>query len=462
MKNETALRYRTPRTLFLFVYIAGSLLWTAAGPFSFTGSFYFSGSADRLSVTRKAESELSLTGSSDQWLIGFRGDNYSPFPSRAKDLRVREGFLEYHTADWEWRAGSFRDILGTGLVFSSYRLRELDIENTVAGVRASYQAGERWNALLFSARGMEDNKENRLTGGHLQYSIAEGLTLTLEGLLSEIPAGTRETRFRIAGLYAVYSAPRTDLSLEAATLNQTGSVQRSGHAYYGYFSHFIFPRMGLSIFAGYKDYKKFSHFYNLGPTLRSQFESTNYDDEVGFQIGIAYVPTEKLSIRVNQNKSDTRGFPLPFRENELTVHLTPGNAWEELYGYWRAKSDFTELEKDIEVNLIRRMSENLKVVLNYYAEDHEAPQQKYEVRQTTLGFHIGSSPLYLGGTFQKTTRASEPQRDWGYLEVHYPIRQALRVQVQWGSDRGGRQCASGICVIRPPMEGNRFEIIGLF
>jgi hypothetical protein len=442
--------------------VVAALVCLNAGPLSYTGSVYYSGTADRLSVTRKAESELSLTGSADKWLLGFRGDNYSPFPSREKDLRVREGFLEYQGRGVEWRIGTFRDILGTGLVFSSYRLRELDIENTVGGVRAAFSSGERWNALLFSGRGLEEKKENRVTGGNLKYDFAEGLSVTVEGLLSEVPAGTLQNRSRIGGLYGTYSAGRMDLTLEAASLKQTGVVERSGRAYYGYLSYIVLPRRGISVFGGYKDYKKFSHAYNLGPTLRSQFESTNYDDEVGFQAGIAYSPNEKLSIRVNQNKSDTRGFPLPFRENEITLHLTPGNEWEEIYGYWRAKSDFTELEKDVEINIVRRMNDGLKVVANYYSEDHIAPQQEYEVRQGTLGVHIGARPVYVGGTVQRTTRASEPQTDWGYVEVHYPIHRALRVQVQWGSDRGGRQCASGICVIRPPMEGNRFEIIGLF
>jgi hypothetical protein len=439
-----------------------ALAFLRTTPMSFTGSLYYSGSADRLSVTRKAETELSLTGSSENWLLGFRGDNYSPFPSRQKDLRVREGFLEYQMRNSEWRVGTFRDILGSGLVFSSYRLRELDIENTVGGVRFAYQAGARWNILAFTGRGLEDKDQNRMSGSAVRYDFRNGMTLTAQGLILKVPAGAQESNYRIGGLFGTYTRGRMDLTVEAAALKQTGALDRSGRAYYGFVSYIVVPSRGVSVFGGYKDYLRFSHAYNLGPTLRSQFESTNYDDEIGYQVGIAYSPNEKLNIRVNQNRSDTRGFALPFRENEVTLHLTPGNQWEELYGYWRTKSDFTEQEKDIEMNLIRRVKPGLKVVLNYYAEDHRAPQQQYEVRQGTLGLHLGDRPIYVGGTVQRTTRESEAQKDWGYVEVHYPISPALRVQVLWGSDRGGRQCASGICVIRPPMEGNRFEIIGLF
>lgn len=429
---------------------------------SFTGSYVYSGSADRLSVTRKAETEISLTGTAERWLIGFRWDNYSPFPDRQKELRVREGFAEYQLPDSEWHIGTFREILGTGLVFSSYRLRELDIENTVAGFRGMYMRSRRWSVLGFLARGLEDKEDNRVTGGNIRYESGNGLSVAIEGLFSEEPSGAQKARYRIGGIYGRYMRGPFDLTVESATLRETGAVNRSGRAVYGYASWIVLPRVGISLFGGYKDYKKFTHAYNLGPTLRSQFESANYDDEAGYQAGIAYSPNEKINIRLNQNKSDSRGFPLPFRENEMTVHIIPGNAWEELYGYWRSKSDFTELEKDIEVNVVRRVSPEVKVVLNYYAEHHIAPQQEYRVRQGTLGLHLGSKPIYVGGTVQRSTRASEPQKDWGYVEIHYPINAALRAQVLWGSDRGGRQCASGICVIRPPMEGNRVEIIGLF
>ncbi len=430
-----------------------------AAPPQFSGSLYLKGSGNQLSLTRKAEEELILIFTKNSLQGGIRLDNYHPFPNRTRVMKWREGYLGYLKGNWEIRAGDFTETFGHGILLSSYRFKELDVDTLLRGVRGKFTQG-RGVFTAFSAEGREKRKNHCLTGAHLSYEFSPKLRGGMSAISAKIPTPVEEGKQSLWGADAQYSSPSWDASLEYTSLVKKGLTPKKGHSLYADFNWYALRPFTVSF--AWKNYRNINYPYALGPTLKSNFETANYDDEMGFQATVLYAPSPSLEVKMSHNESNNSTDTFPFRENEFTVRIFPEGKTREVYGWFRDKYDPGDTEVDFELDVTHDLTASTSLVFQWYSEDHTPSFQRYKVRAGAVGFFLDNNRYYVGYTAQKTTRASEPQRDWGFLECHYNPTNAMKIQLFWGSDRGGRQCTSGICVIRPPMEGSRLEITSFF
>ncbi|MGH8103895.1 MAG: DUF6029 family protein [bacterium] len=433
-------------------------MYALADPVTTTGSFYFKSSGDKLSITRKTEEELLLTFLSGNYTGFLRVDNYAPFPNQTRDMKLGEGFLNYAKQNWELRGGDFTQIFGNGIILSSYRFKELSVDKTLRGARVERQFNK-GSVLLLGGQGKGRQEDDEVFGARAQYEVLRDLHAGVNFVNAKEPTAASTPEYRMAGLDASFKRRRFDALAEYDTLRRTGGGGRNGHSFYGNLNLYLLKK--ISFFGAYVTYVNMNQNYALGPTLKSNFEVVNYDDERGHQMGFLFTPSRLMEVKYSHNWLNNRAHTFAYHENEVTVRAFPKGRFSDVFFYFRDKNDPADSEKDLEIDAQYKISPLLSATMQIYGEDHTPAFQRYKVRSATLGFLWGGE-AFVGYTQQRSTRKSEPQRDWGYVNSSYNLTPVTRLELLMGSDRGGRVCTSGVCVIRPPLDGALFQMTHTF
>lgn len=416
----------------------------------------------------------------------FGATEPQPGEEQAVDsTRVSKRALTVNGDRFQVIAGDFSFVFGRGLALSVFEDEELNFDNRLEGIRASYRGDA---GTLTGLAG--DNEGNRFRGlfaesrtvGPLR-SGASFVEAWGSGAATEITdremqwGGFGEVTAGPASVYGEY------VLRDFRGRNGRGILGTEGH---GGFVSALASVGGLTVSGEYRDMYRFEHGYNDPPTSLKQHPWTLLSRESGQAIqdipdndvkgylgeaeySAGLFTTFSASVgRIDRDHStddfwETYGEAKTTWKEKLFVtgataesELRFGNQFEERIG------GFGELVVDLDgVNSLTFGTEWVSARRsNTVTQAYEFPE---EFRERVFSASYGRSPwLQLTMTYEDTTEqdTGEPRDDWLSLLAEIAVAEGQDVQLSYGSERGGWKCTGGVCFFEPEFEGLKVKWIG--
>ena len=482
-------------------------------------------------------------------IIGFRYEISDPIEYGRDFKGIRKRFAEYsHDIGISVRAGDYWDIVSRGMTMNIFEDRSLGYDTGLDGIRLVYK-NSFGNTKSFKLK-------TAFLGGNMEYSdylnptrvetykvrdanieISPWKNVTLgtnyvfakgkipnsidtTNIKAELPEVYLGFSYKDFNFYSSY-AHKSVMSEPNNSPNYLGFSSQGD----GLYSSLSYSKAGLGITLDYKNYRfdltgpdnrstdrptKLLPFQNP-PTAQKEHTSTlisrnphvtNFNDEVGGQLDIIYVASEKLYFNLNFGVAsehyqyadiDTTAvvsYQRVARDNNFIPELSNdafNPFWEYFIEseYYATEKLYTKLafsrQSSVVYNQInpgsseKILTSTIPVEVRYELDNNFALkinlEQQWEYNSIRTGeksfmnqyasVNLTKSP-YLGltvsGEFTNDKEEPTGKSSWFIGEIIYKLNQKNQVTFSYGSERGGLKCTNGICRYVNPFEGFRATI----
>ncbi len=482
-------------------------------------------------------------------IIGLRYEISDPIEYGRNFKGIRKRFAEYsHDIGISVRAGDYWDIVSRGMTMNIFEDRSLGYDTGLDGIRLVYK-NSFGNTKSFKLK-------TAFLGGNMEYSdylnpnrietykvrdanveispwknftlgtnyvFAKGKipnSIDTTNIKAELPEVYLGFSFRDFNFYSSY-AHKSVMSEPNNSPNYLGFSSQGD----GLYSSLSYSKAGLGITLDYKNYRfdltgpdnrstdrptKLLPFQNP-PTAQKEHTSTlisrnphvtNFNDEVGGQLDIIYVASEKLYFNLNFGVAsehyqyadiDTTAvvsYQRVARDNSFIPELSNdafNPFWEYFIEseYYATEKLYTKLafsrQSSVVYNQInpgsseKILTSTIPVEVRYELDNNFALkvnlEQQWEYNSIRTGeksfmnqyasVNLTKSP-YLGltvsGEFTNDKEEPTGKSSWFLGEIIYKLNQKNQLTFSYGSERGGLKCTNGICRYVNPFEGFRATI----
>ncbi len=482
-------------------------------------------------------------------IIGLRYEISDPIEYGRNFKGIRKRFAEYsHDIGISVRAGDYWDIVSRGMTMNIFEDRSLGYDTGLDGIRLVYK-NSFGNTKSFKLK-------TAFLGGNMEYSdylnpnrietykvrdanveispwknftlgtnyvFAKGKipnSIDTTNIKAELPEVYLGFSFKDFNFYSSY-AHKSVMSEPNNSPNYLGFSSQGD----GLYSSLSYSKAGLGITLDYKNYRfdltgpdnrstdrptKLLPFQNP-PTAQKEHTSTlisrnphvtNFNDEVGGQLDIIYVASEKLYFNLNFGVAsehyqyadiDTTAvvsYQRVARDNSFIPELSNdafNPFWEYFIEseYYATEKLYTKLafsrQSSVVYNQInpgsseKILTSTIPVEVRYELDNNFALkvnlEQQWEYNSIRTGeksfmnqyasVNLTKSP-YLGltvsGEFTNDKEEPTGKSSWVLGEIIYKLNQKNQVTFSYGSERGGLKCTNGICRYVNPFEGFRATI----
>lgn len=482
-------------------------------------------------------------------IIGLRYEISDPIEYGRNFKGIRKRFAEYsHDIGISVRAGDYWDIVSRGMTMNIFEDRSLGYDTGLDGIRLVYK-NSFGNTKSFKLK-------TAFLGGNMEYSdylnpnrietykvrdanieISPWKNVTLgtnyvfakgkipnsidtTNIKAELPEVYLGFSYKDFNFYSSY-AHKSVMSEPNNSPNYLGFSSKGD----GLYSSLSYSKAGLGITLDYKNYRfdltgpdnrntdrptKLLPFQNP-PTAQKEHTSTlisrnphvtNFNDEVGGQLDIIYVASEKLYFNLNLGVAsehyqyadiDTTAvvsYQRVARDNNFIPELSNdafNPFWEYFIEseYYATEKLYTKLafsrQSSVVYNQInpgsseKILTSTIPVEVRYELDNNFALkvnlEQQWEYNSIRTGeksfmnqyasVNLTKSP-YLGltvsGEFTNDKEEPTGKSSWFIGEIIYKLNQKNQVTFSYGSERGGLKCTNGICRYVNPFEGFRATI----
>lgn len=482
-------------------------------------------------------------------IIGLRYEISDPIEYGRNFKGIRKRFAEYsHDIGISVRAGDYWDIVSRGMTMNIFEDRTLGYDTGLDGIRLVYK-NSFGNTKSFKLK-------TAFLGGNMEYSdylnpnrietykvrdanveispwknftlgtnyvFAKGKipnSIDTTNIKAELPEVYLGFSFKDFNFYSSY-AHKSVMSEPNNSPNYSGFSSQGD----GLYSSLSYSKAGLGITLDYKNYRfdltgpdnrstdrptKLLPFQNP-PTAQKEHTSTlisrnphvtNFNDEVGGQLDIIYVASEKLYFNLNFGVAsehyqyadiDTTAvvsYQRVARDNSFIPELSNdafNPFWEYFIEteYYATEKLYTKLafsrQSSVVYNQInpgsseKILTSTIPVEVRYELDNNFALkvnlEQQWENNSIRTGeksfmnqyasVNLTKSP-YLGltvsGEFTNDKEEPTGKSSWFLGEIIYKLDQKNQVTFSYGSERGGLKCTNGICRYVNPFEGFRATI----
>lgn len=482
-------------------------------------------------------------------IIGLRYEISDPIEYGRNFKGIRKRFAEYsHDIGISVRAGDYWDIVSRGMTMNIFEDRSLGYDTGLDGIRLVYK-NSFGNTKSFKLK-------TAFLGGNMEYSdylnpnrietykvrdanveispwknftlgtnyvFAKGKipnSIDTTNIKAELPEVYLGFSFRDFNFYSSY-AHKSVMSEPNNSPNYLGFSSQGD----GLYSSLSYSKAGLGITLDYKNYRfdltgpdnrstdrptKLLPFQNP-PTAQKEHTSTlisrnphvtNFNDEVGGQLDIIYVASEKLYFNLNFGVAsehyqyadiDTTAvvsYQRVARDNSFIPELSNdafNPFWEYFIEseYYATEKLYTKLafsrQSSVVYNQInpgsseKILTSTIPVEVRYELDNNFTLkvnlEQQWEYNSIRTGeksfmnqyasVNLTKSP-YLGltvsGEFTNDKEEPTGKSSWFLGEIIYKLNQKNQLTFSYGSERGGLKCTNGICRYVNPFEGFRATI----
>lgn len=486
-------------------------------------------------------------------IIGFRYEISDPIEYGRNFKGIRKRFVEYnHDIGISARAGDFWDIVSRGMTMNVFEDRSLGYDTGIDGVRLVYKntfgtknpfklktaflgGNMEYSDYLNPTRietykvrdaNVEISPWRNFTLG-TNYVFAKGKipnSLDTTNIKAELPEVYLGFTYKDFTFYSSY-AHKSVMSEPNNTPNYRGFSSQGD----GMYSSLSFSKAGFGITLDYKNYRfdltgpdnratdrpsKLLPFQNP-PTAQKEHSSTlisrnphvtNFNDEVGGQLDIIYVASEKLYFNLNLGIASEHyqyadvdstaviSYQRVARDNNFIPDISNdafNPFWEYFIEteYYATEKLYTKLafarQSSVVYNQItpsaseKILTSTIPLEVKYELDNNFALkvnlEQQWEYNSIRTGeksfmnqyasINLTKSP-YLGVTVsgEFTNDKEEPtgKSSWFLGEIIYKLNQKNQITFSYGSERGGLKCTNGICRYVNPFEGFRATILTSF
>lgn len=488
----------------------------------------------------------------NDFVVGARLEISDPIEYGLNFKGIRKRFVEYNNRDYgvSLRAGDFWDIFSRGMTLNVFEDRALGYDTGIDGVRVTYEnkfgkknpvrfrgqiiGGDLTYSDFLNPDRIEEYKIRnanfdispfkQLTfGGSYVYSegrLPTGADTTdIQAYLPEVNVNLNLSDFQFYTSYARKHINTTPNSLFPQEISSEGD---------GIYSSVSYAKDNIGITLEYKNYRfdltnpdnqspdrptKLLPFQNPPIAQREHTSTlisrnphvTNFNDEVGGQLDIIYVPNDKLTFTLNgsiasrhymYNNVDTAGTTV-YERVERDFNYIPDldasfSPFWEIYGegeYYVNDKLYTKLA-------FARQSETTYNQQNpLFSETIQATTIPMEIRYAVakgysiklifeqqwvnnsiridqkgfmnqfVSLNLVKSPEFsiaLNAEFTNDEEEPTDTQSWFQAEGLYRLNQSNTIIVSYGSERGGLRCTNGICRFVNPFEGFRLTIQSQF
>ena len=495
-----------------------------------------------------ADARISI----NDFVVGARLEISDPIEYGLNFKGIRKRFVEYNNSDYgvSLRAGDFWDIFSRGMTLNVFEDRALGYDTGIDGVRATYEnVFGRKNPVRFRAQIIGGDlsysdflnpsriEEYKIRNANFDISPFKELTFGGSYVYSEgrLPTGTDTTgiqaylpevnvNLNMPDFQFYTSYARKHINTNPNNLFPT-EMSSEGDGLYSSLSY-AKDRIGVTL--EYKNYRfdltnpdnrspdrptKLLPFQNPPIGQREHTSTlisrnphvTDFNDEVGGQFDIIYVPTDDLTFLINGSVAskhysyrniDTSGTVVferierdfdyipdfdaafsPFWEfylegeyyatDKLYTKLAYARQSETIYNQINPLSSETIQATTIPMEIRYTLSREYSVRLIF-----EQQWINNSIRQHQKGFmnqfaslSLTKSPEFsfaLNAEFTNDEEEPTGTDFWILGEALYRLNQSNTITVSYGKERGGLRCTNGICRFVNPFEGFRLSIQSQF
>ena len=488
----------------------------------------------------------------NDFVFGARLEISDPIEYGLDFKGIRKRFVEYNNRDFgvSLRAGDFWDIFSRGLTLNVFEDRALAYDTGIDGVRVSYENkfGKKnpvkvrgqilGGDLTYNDVINPDRIESyKIRNANFDVSPVKQVTLGGSYIYSEgsLPTGADTTQiqaylpevnlnvnFPELQFYTSYARKHVNTTPNSVFPDE---ISAEGD---GLYSSLVYTREALGVTLEYKNYRfdvtnpdnqspdrptKMLPFQNP-PVAQREHTSTlisrnphvvNFNDEVGGQLDVIYVPNDKMTFTLNgsvasrhyqYNNIDTSG-QIVYERVERDADFIPDldaafyPFWEfYLEGeYYVSDRFFTKLayarqsettynqnnplsSETIQATTIPtefRYSFNreysLKLVFEQQWVNNSIRVDQKGYMNQFVSLNLTKSPEFsvaLNAEFTNDEEEPTDTQSWFLAEALYRLNQSNTITVSYGSERGGLRCTNGICRFVNPFEGFRLTIQSQF
>ncbi len=487
-------------------------------------------------------------------IIGFRYEISDPIEYGRNFKGIRKRFAEYNDEEVgiSVRAGDYWDIISRGMTMNIFEDRTLGYDTGLDGIRLVYRHSfGKTNPLKLKTAFLGGNMEYsdylnpsrietyKVRDANIEISPWKNFTLGTNyvfakgripnsfdstNIKAELPEVYLGFSFKDFNFYSSY-AHKNVMSEDNGSSNYRGFSSQGD----GLYSSLSYSKAGLGITLDYKNYRfdltgpdnrsvdrptKLLPFQNP-PTAQKEHTSTlisrnphvtNFNDEVGGQLDIIYVASDKLYFNVNLGIAsehyqyadvDTTAiinYQRVARDNNFIPDLS-SDAFNPFWEYF-VESEYYATEKlytklafsrqssvvynqinpgasekiltsTIPLEVRYELSNNytLKVNLEQQWEYNSIRTGEKNFMNQYVSVNLTKSP-YLGltvmGEFTNDKEEPTGKNSWYLGEIIYKLDQKNQITLSYGSERGGLKCTNGICRYVNPFEGFRVSVLTSF
>jgi hypothetical protein len=480
-------------------------------------------------------------------VFGMRYEISDPIEFGRDFKGIRKRYVEYTGSDMiSVRGGNFYEVIGRGMTLNTFEQRTLAYDTDIDGGRiifkhtfgekkpvkikaeiiggdiefVDYPNTDRVETYKIRDANFEISPLKFLTLGgnyvHAKGNIPSGNVVT--DMKADIPEAYLNFNYGGFQLFSSYAHKHT---ITEPNTTYPVSLSANGDAFY---SSATYSESGWGVTLEYKNYRfdvtnpnnqsyerptKMLPFQNP-PTVVKEHTSTlisrnphvvDFNDEVGAQIEINYVPNDNLIFLLNASAASKH---YKYEYNSITGEYTridrsddfiPAfdnefNPFWEVYlesEYYINKKTYaklalsrqslttftypnaleqiftTTIPGEFKYTFIKDMTAKLILEQQWISNSIRTGEKEFMNQFVSLSF-IKSPNLTLTLNAEFTNDDEEPsgKKSWIQGEVAYNINTANVVTVSYGSERGGLRCTSGICRYVNPFNGFRLSVQSRF
>ena len=398
---------------------------------------------------------------------------------RPSDLEYRwdERYLQVNLPDLRFRAGSYSDFFGTGIMLRAYRDKTYNHDTRLTGInlqmnKDAYQVKGIYGSLPSENNPNRNDVISGLDFSSPLYGASQfGLSLTSQQIRriddkysSRIAAGGRLEI--ITDYFDVYSE-----YAESKSYRNIGGVSK-GQAIYSYANTYVGK---FTISGGYKNYDRFDDRMNDLPSLNASEEplseryNPGYEEEgllgqVRFnpslttQLGATYSEAWNSNFSIRQSDLLLEGRK-DFSSFSMGLEYAQIEALDKVWQLW-TKEITPALLFDFD---IFSLPTHLRTEFGYKEKVREEISSEIynPLLQLDLFFKKFSLSLISEIEFPEFSEIKESQ-SWFGLEFSSAIFSHTDLKIFIGEEKGGKVCRSGVCYYTTPFEGLRLDLTTRF
>ena len=488
----------------------------------------------------------------NDFVFGARLEISDPIEYGLDFKGIRKRFVEYNNRDFgvSLRAGDFWDIFSRGLTLNVFEDRALAYDTGIDGVSVTYENrfGKKnpvkvrgqiiGGDLTYNDVINPDRIESyRIRNANFDVSPVKQVTLGGSYIYSEgsLPTGADTTQIQAylpeVNLNVNFPEVQFYTSYARKHVNTTPNsifpdeISAEGD---GLYSSLVYTREALGVTLEYKNYRfdvtnpdnqspdrptKMLPFQNP-PVAQREHTSTlvsrnphvvNFNDEVGGQLDIIYVPNDKMTFTANgsiasrhyqYNNVDSAG-QIVYERVERDFDLIP-DLDAAFYPFWEfylegeyyvsdrfftklayARQSETTYNQNNPLNSETIQATTIPTEFRYSFNNQYSLKLVFEqqwvnnsIRLDQKGYmnqfvslNLTKSPEFsiaLNAEFTNDEEEPTDTQSWFLAEALYRLNQSNTITVSYGSERGGLRCTNGICRFVNPFEGFRLSIQSQF
>lgn len=396
---------------------------------------------------------------------------------RMIDYRWERFYVMANLPNLTFRAGSFNEFFGNGVILRSYRDKAFEWDTTLNGLSTRFYSDyaniKAFYAALTSAE--EDRYYDTAGGIDISSSYIDNYNFGISLLTTEeLYSADYRNRIVAGGRLGIYF-DKYDLMGEysESRLYNNDDTTTNGQAIYLFGNKFFGP---LTLSAGYKKYRNFNYQLNDLPTLNASEEplSERYDpgtDEEGLLGQIQYNPSLNTSVSATYSEAWNKNYEL--RQSDLFIEasrvfegFTLGVEFAKLETLDKERKEWMDEIKpavyvDFAVedisNHVRTQFKVETAVKDQDKETYYSPQLQWDVLFSKYSVSVTTETKLQ--TFDDLT--DDPPL-WVGLEVTAQVLPHTEIKAFVGEEKGGKVCRSGQCFYTSPFKGVKLNITTRF